>query len=119
MCVPTHAVAVEHSGGQDIDHVWRSDMIMPTQTVRARCLTPSDGTPNTISQVDEPSSGTSPPRPTLGPAFGRFLCLARRQAQPSSEFSASPELSLGHRLRRESRRQPLRPTVVHVEGRLD
>jgi hypothetical protein len=31
MRVPTHAVAAKHSDGQDIDHVWCSSMITPTQ----------------------------------------------------------------------------------------
>jgi hypothetical protein len=48
----------------------------------------------------------------------QFLCLARRQAQPSSGFSASPELDLGHQLHRESRRQPLCTSIAHIEGRL-
>jgi hypothetical protein len=31
MCVPTHAVAAEHSGRHDSDHVWRSSIIMSAQ----------------------------------------------------------------------------------------
>jgi hypothetical protein len=84
MCVPTRTVAAKHSDEQDIGHVQRSGMIMPTQTVCACHLTPSDGTPNMTSRADRPSGATSPPRLTPGPAFGQFLHLARRQAQPSS-----------------------------------
>jgi hypothetical protein len=59
MRVLAHAMAIEHSGGQDSDHVQCISMIMPTQTVRARRLTPSDGTPNTTSRADEPSGNLS------------------------------------------------------------
>jgi hypothetical protein len=31
MCVPTHVVTMVHSGGQDNDHVWRSNMITHVQ----------------------------------------------------------------------------------------
>jgi hypothetical protein len=49
MRVPTRTVVAEHSDEQDIDHVQRSGMITPTQTVCACHLTPSDGTPNMTS----------------------------------------------------------------------
>jgi hypothetical protein len=92
MSVPTRAMVAEHSGGQDINHVQRSGM------------TPSDGTLNMTSRADEPSGATAPPRSTPGSALRQVLHLTR--ARPR------------HRLRRKSRRQPLRPTVAHVERRL-
>jgi hypothetical protein len=42
-------------------------------------------------------------RPTPSPALGCNLCLARRWVRPSGDFSASPELGLGHLLHHESR----------------
>jgi hypothetical protein len=52
MRMPSRVVAAEHSGGQDNNHVQRSDMITPTQTVHARHLTPFDGMPNMTSRAN-------------------------------------------------------------------
>jgi hypothetical protein len=81
MRVPTRVVAAEHSGGQDNNHVQHSGMITPTQIVRARRLTPSDGMLNTTSQANEPSGAISPPYLTPGLVFRR-------------NFSASPDINL-------------------------
>jgi hypothetical protein len=49
----------------------------------------------------------------------QHLRLTRPKLKPLGKFFASPELDLGHQLRRESRRRPLHPTVAHIERRLN
>jgi hypothetical protein len=50
----------------------------------------------------------SPPHPMPSLALERFLHLARPRVRSSGDFSASPELDLGHLLHRESRERSLR-----------
>jgi hypothetical protein len=90
-----------HSVGQDRNHVRRSDTIMPTSQSAHIAWRPQMGH---LTRQAKPMSLRAKP-----------LRIARPWAQPSGKFSASPELSLGHWLCRESRRQPLCPAVAHAE----
>jgi hypothetical protein len=84
MCVPTCAMAAEHSGGQDSDHVKRSGMMPVPNSAR----TPHDalhvGRLNTTSRADGSSGATSLPRPTPSLALEQVLCLTRARPRPPS-----------------------------------
>jgi hypothetical protein len=82
MHAPTHVVATD-------TQCRTRPQSRPTQrydyayiTIRTHRVTPSDGTPNTTGQADEPSSKTTPHCPTLGSALRQVLCLARAQPRP-------------------------------------